>query len=734
MAASGVCVPLSNGFASLSLAGPPSTPTSRGKLKDKLSWNFDEFARKIKPKFPDFVVFAATMTGLPIVRDAMNSVQAMQDWTSCRQKLVDFRQKLERLLNAIKSHSQDPGYMNATRTEFKRTLEDLLAQVRRESARQSSSHFGSTTRLLALMAEYEERAIILAEEVLVSGVFVQQNIELPEEYDKIIPTVRRRLCHVLTSAETDVPQLKSLHRGNGLVQETHVKTERYDGGPVEQAPVENLHVTTHQGTYKDVPVEIKEYFGGSEDKLLQNLKELVGHYQMFDNNGNLPRLFGGSIDRLPDGKLCAYLVFSPVEGDPWIDVARAKQSVELLCQVVSSPGKAEQTIQAFEYLKIRKQMNVSLGLGSDWESIRIRPDGTLLIVPSTQGDNFLLSEDVWDPMGLPEDAPWPIKELCELLQEADRQGIPWDAIAALRAHAGPWDRIAVWKVAKQIGLRPSEVDNDWYDYPPPDWQVHGGTIVDLAYDKKSFEQLDKMPRQGLGLYERKHLRRFNITSAMGNTIDGEMVNYRRRDGPCYLQQMPDPEWECHPLEPWENIKTISLMYESERFTMAPWDQWKIILASCAKRRGRDVNKLAIVTRIEVILTLYKCNVPELGTRPVYFFRKPNQATATPREFWGFFSFNPDPNGPTGISVRVNPLGLGRLVSDSVVEPDPESWTSNSIELDFAVVWVSMQDDWENKIQEQLDRTRRNPSPIFMEEDITWSGDEGEIITRCDWNF
>ncbi|KAG9074050.1 hypothetical protein FS749_014430 [Ceratobasidium sp. UAMH 11750] len=124
----------------------------------------------------------------------------------------------------------------------------------------------------------------------------------------------------------------------------------------------------------------------------------------------------------------------------------------------------------------------------------------LLIVPSTQGDNFLLGEDVWNTTNLPEDAPWPIKELCGLLQEADRQGIPWDTIAALRAHTGAWVKIAVWKIVKQIDLWPPKVDNDWYVCLPPDWQVHAGTIVDSADDKASFEQLDMMPRQGLSRF------------------------------------------------------------------------------------------------------------------------------------------------------------------------------------------------------------------------------------------
>ncbi|KAG8696624.1 hypothetical protein FRC08_007030 [Ceratobasidium sp. 394] len=65
MVASGVSVPLTNGPAL------PCTPTSRSKFKGKLSSNLNEFARRIKPKFPGFAVFATTMTGPLVVRDAV---------------------------------------------------------------------------------------------------------------------------------------------------------------------------------------------------------------------------------------------------------------------------------------------------------------------------------------------------------------------------------------------------------------------------------------------------------------------------------------------------------------------------------------------------------------------------------------------------------------------------------------------------------------------------------------
>ncbi|KAG9074208.1 hypothetical protein FS749_014264, partial [Ceratobasidium sp. UAMH 11750] len=151
------------------------------------------------------------------------------------------------------------------------------------------------------------------------------------------------------------------------------------------------------------------------------------------------------------------------------------------------------------------------------------------------------SEDVWNTTNLPEDAPWPINELCGPLQEADRQSILWDAIAALHAYTGPRNKIVVWKIAKQMDPRPPKVDNDWYACLPPDWQVHAGMIVDSADDKASFEQLDMMPRQGLSRFGRAHLRKFKLTFAYGYTIDGEQIPHVGLDGPNHLQPVPNKE-------------------------------------------------------------------------------------------------------------------------------------------------------------------------------------------------
>ncbi|KAG9082169.1 hypothetical protein FS749_007064 [Ceratobasidium sp. UAMH 11750] len=381
-----------------------------------------------------------------------------------------------------------------------------------ECTRQSSLRYDNARRVLELDKEYKDQAVVVIEELLIAGALRQQDVDPPEVYDEIIPTLR------------------SVHKDNGLEYIATLRTYRYDGGPVEHAPVQNLHVTTHKGAYRGKLVEIKEYFGGPEGELLQNIQELVEHHQTFDDNANLARLYGGFVRRLPDGKLCTHLVFTPTKGEPWVEVAKAKLSVELLCQV------AEGTMDLFDYLKTKRQMN--------WDSIKIGPDGTLCMDLTTQGDNFLLTEQIWDPIKDHERVPWPIKELFELFQEADRQGITRDAIAALRAHTGPWDQIAVWKVAKQIGLRPAENSLSWRAmYPPRDWQIHAGMIVAWLGDEdvEEFDQLDMMPEQGLCWFNQKHLRQFLMLNAHGETGDRTLASYRREEN--WFKCMPGGEWE-----------------------------------------------------------------------------------------------------------------------------------------------------------------------------------------------
>ncbi|QRW15290.1 hypothetical protein RhiLY_14289 [Ceratobasidium sp. AG-Ba] len=386
--------------------------------------------------------------------------------------------------------------------------------------------------------------------------------------------------------------------------------------------------------------------------------------------------------------------------------------------------QAEQTIQAFESLKIKKQMN--------WESIKIRPDGTLVIVPSAQSDKFLISEEVWDLTDLSEHMQWPIKELVELLQQADKQGIIRNAVTSLRAYDGPWDRIAVWKIAKQIGLRPAEQQLSWFRYPPNDWAVHTGMIVAWEHeDAVSFDQLSMMPRQGLSQHDQAHLRRFMMVNAVGETEDGRSMNYRKDDRENWFERTPDGEWESFTLEHWKDLEWVQLDYESPRLDRVPWDQWKIILQSCAKRKNRKLDDLGIVTRTECSMLLHKRDCPELGTRPLYFHRRPNQVVASPREFWGFYSFNPDPNGSPGIKVRVSERGMGRVMSDSM-RPMPRGWVQSEIEVEFRIVWVNMRDDWNNKIEYELEQQRLEPFAIYEENHIKWSDDEEDEMNDPGW--
>jgi hypothetical protein len=148
------------------------------------------------------------------------------------------------------------------------------------------------------------------------------------------------------------------------------------------------------------------------------------------------------------------------------------------------------------------------------------------------------------------------------------------------------------------------------------------------------------------------------------------------------------------LDPWENLKTLQLSYESTHLDTYSWDMWKAIFRSATKRfkdrelkvenlgistypipitsNGQHLPELLPDTRTSVKMNLTKEDVPELGTRPIYFYRKPNWKTATPQEFWGFFTFNKDPTGPTGLHIRERPDGCARIVSDSLPSDAPDS--------------------------------------------------------------
>jgi hypothetical protein len=88
----------------------------------------------------------------------------------------------------------------------------------------------------------------------------------------------------------------------------------------------------------------------------------------------------------------------------------------------------------------------------------------------------------------------------------------------------------------------------------------------------------------------------------------------------------------------------------------------------------DTTRTHAVTFANVLIELNRKDVPELGTRPVYFHRRKLSADTTPEQFWGFFSFNQDPFGPTGLTVRLSGESSlkGRIVSESL-PPDPPDY-------------------------------------------------------------
>ncbi|KAG9126313.1 hypothetical protein FRC07_003968 [Ceratobasidium sp. 392] len=374
-----------------------------------------------------------------------------------------------------------------------------------------------------------------------------------------------------------------------------------------------------------------------------------------------------------------------------------------------------------------------------WNNVRLRPDG-MLFVNTMQSDGlsfvsllqtlctqlyvptdqhtliFLQTERMWDAGGLPKGTPWELlSEVCNVLQVACKQGVTMNAIAALRNHVGIWDIITVWSIAEALGLRP-EGKIGWYEYPPRESRIHEAMIFVLSPDGTTLHQyLGMMPQQGLTRYELDRLKKLQVKYAYGKLADGKVVQYVEENKTEFMRK-PDGIWEYFPLTPWK---------DSNELNSVPWEQWKIILKSCAKRRQLNVNDLAVVVQTSACFTLHKHHCPELGTRPVYFFRKPNRSTATPREFWGFFSLDPDPNGATGISVRHDADGLGCLVSNSVAANLNVKSSSALVhglegpEISFTAHWATTRNSWSEKIQEELESRRPKFQTLFSEDQITW---------------
>jgi hypothetical protein len=153
------------------------------------------------------------------------------------------------------------------------------------------------------------------------------------------------------------------------------------------------------------------------------------------------------------------------------------------------------------------------------------------------------NETVMNPGSLPEDSDWdsnptsdldsdsdsdsepppfPIKELCELLEGADREGIPVDAIYALRAHSGEWDKISVWRMAKNIGLRPPEISRDHQNYPGHVWQTDPGWIVCWPWDRSHFHRVVRLPFRGFASSKREleHIKSFEVRIGYGTGGSG----------------------------------------------------------------------------------------------------------------------------------------------------------------------------------------------------------------------
>ncbi|KAG8763085.1 hypothetical protein FRC11_006131 [Ceratobasidium sp. 423] len=673
-----------------------ATSASSGSqtLTRKRSSSFRQHASSVASYIPKIM---AVLPGISEVVDSVcDGVQAYKGMDSNRHALVELEGTLGSISVMLNSEPRllatDPEYAH-----FARCVENLHNEVR------SELHAGSVRRLEAAtkLDGLRTRLTDLLANAIKAGYLVQQKVVVPDEFDSTIHS------------------LKIVNEANGLVIREHISTRRYDGTAVDDSPVQlNLHVYTYQAMYNDVPVEVEDYYGGPDDYLIQTLTELVDHYNQrgfTQRNPVLQRLYGGSVFKDQCGRLHAYLVLSPREGIPWAKLVKAKQSIELLCQV------AEKTAIVFKQLKQNKQMN--------FDDIRIRSDGTLLLVPHTEGENFLLDEDVFKPSDDEYETGWPFKDLCQLLHESSKQGLVPEAVAALREYDGTWDQIAVWRVGRDIGLRPPPGSRIFNDYPPLQWTIDPGWIIrwpDPSFMREPdeyFKRVVRLPKSMIEEeYEQQHLTSFMVKLIKG-IRDNELVKYPdqdREDGAWFLPTEWN-DWECFPLEPWQGVESIMLAYESVRLERVSWEEWKHALKSLAQKRDLREEDLGVITRTDVMLKIRKKNVPELGTRPIYLYRRKPGADTSPRQFWGFFTFNKDPLGPTGLTVRCSgPHQLGRIVSESL-PPDPPEYAHRWIDLEFEIEYVNMRDDWSVMIEEQKEYNRRRKIELrYSEEAIEWS--------------
>jgi hypothetical protein len=151
-----------------------------------------------------------------------------------------------------------------------------------------------------------------------------------------------------------------------------------------------------------------------------------------------------------------------------------------------------------------------------------------------------------NPWNIPDDSNLrlPLKEICELLQEANRQGIPTNAIDALRAHDGRWSKISIWRISRNIGLHPPESTEEHSTYPEQAWQTDPGWIVNWTGDPQSrINRVAYLPPVGFEpSVEREHIRAFILKSGFGVTEDDQIVHYAV-DGGSRFTRTEDGLWE-----------------------------------------------------------------------------------------------------------------------------------------------------------------------------------------------
>ncbi|CAE6488876.1 unnamed protein product [Rhizoctonia solani] len=653
---------------STSTTPDPQPPTRRRSSSfRRLSFS------KIKSQASAGARFAAGMVALPIIGEMLEGVcdgfKAYENTGSNRHGLVELKQRLETMLNMLRS---EPRLLNTDRAyaHFTECMENLHIRVQDELAADGMRRLEVAAKLDDFSREFTD----LLAEAIKAGHIQQRVVIVPEEFDRTIPS------------------LKIVKESNGLVIRELISTEQYGDTVVDFR--DQLYVNTYQAMYNDVPVEVEEYFGGPDDYLVQTVAELVDNYHQRCLNPILQQLHGGFVFRDPSNRLRAYLVLSPREGTPWVQLINSKQSIELLCQI------AEKTAIVFDQLKQNKQMN--------FKDIRVRSDGTLLLVPHTEGNKHLMNEDVFDPFEVGKDVEdkigWPFATLCRILHESSKQGLVPKAVAALRDHDGIWDRIAVWRIARRIGLRPPATRVTFECYPSRQWAIDPGWIIHWQESGRSmpdypwcFNLVDKLPKSMLHKYEQQHLTSFMITYPMGKRGD-ELVNYFEADGEYWFLPAQQKDWEYVPLKDWEGVEHITLNYESVRLDMVEWDKWKNTLKDVAWEKDLRKEDLAVVSMTDVTIRICKEDVPELGTRPIYFYRRKAGADTSPQQFWGFFTFNEDPLGPTGLTVRHSGPGQSaRIVSESL-PPDPADYKQKWTHLEIAIEFVEMINDWSVRIK------------------------------------